>query len=632
MKLEDLKSAYTTLKTDFDNASRYLTANSLPSTSKFQKLAKQLKALQSIISQNKTISQSQFPPSITPDYIYGTSQSNRNYSFIKVLSYFDDKLEALQSKAKQLYLKNKDEYNSKVALMEQEFRFNLFLKERYKEAFHSEWTPSPRFTVEHKLIDLDSKINYTPKMYLKLDFNASFNIDEKVFFSYKLNDNKKISVYIPSDCGTIDHSEIITLSADKLTSMDKIEFTFYLYKEAIDDNTIQLGKFVLPVYLNLPRNAVYSENVFKTISNEPKALRRKLTICYKLSDEHTKVFTLKEVVKSIDKVYKPFKGELPYYETPDTARHAPHIQTQMNIRFPKPIDILNTKIERLTEQEEEDYCGFDPIQTDEHGQLSTLSTPVYLPTYTPYVKLPEYGQMPTIRDSYVNEGMMMSINTSEMRRPMPNKAKKGNPMDILNTNPNDLAKITEEDIDKVPDSAIEDDLVNLMREVNGEPVKPVEQVEQPQIPVHNEKSEIKEAPNGYDESKLKKEDIDDLDNKELNNVLSLLKEGKERLKEYILKLENDGTNATSKEKVNELKLKLKAFNQGFKRFDMNVKGGKVSKEEYTKKVEDKVLYFKWLSYYFNKNNMKEKEDLVLLKLKTVFDELAKIQQGKIFEI
>ena len=632
MKLEDLKSAYTTLKTDFDNASRYLTANSLPSTSKFQKLAKQLKALQSIISQNKTISQSQFPPSITPDYIYGTSQSNRNYSFIKVLSYFDDKLEALQSKAKQLYLKNKDEYNSKVALMEQEFRFNLFLKERYKEAFHSEWTPSPRFTVEHKLIDLDSKINYTPKMYLKLDFNASFNIDEKVFFSYKLNDNKKISVYIPSDCGTIDHSEIITLSADKLTSMDKIEFTFYLYKEAIDDNTIQLGKFVLPVYLNLPRNAVYSENVFKTISNEPKALRRKLTICYKLSDEHTKVFTLKEVVKSIDKVYKPFKGELPYYETPDIAKHAPHIQTQMNIRFPKPIDILNTKIERLTEEEEEDYCGFDPIQTDEHGQLSTLSTPVYLPTYTPYVKLPEYGQMPTIRDSYVNEGMIMSINTSEMRRPMPNKAKKGNPMDILNTNPNDLAKITEEDIDKVPDSAIEDDLVNLMREVNGEPVKPVEQVEQPQIPVHNEKSEIKEAPNGYDESKLKKEDIDDLDNKELNNVLSLLKEGKERLKEYILKLENDGTNATSKEKVNELKLKLKAFNQGFKRFDMNVKGGKVSKEEYTKKVEDKVLYFKWLSYYFNKNNMKEKEDLVLLKLKTVFDELAKIQQGKIFEI
>ena len=219
-----------------------------------------------------------------------------------------------------------------------------------------------------------------------------------------------------------------------------------------------------------------------------------------------------------------------------------------------------------------------------------------------------------------------------MRRPMPNKAKKGNPMDILNTNPNDLAKITEEDIDKVPDSAIEDDLANLMREVNGEPVKPVEPVEQPQIPVHNEKSEIKEAPNGYDESKLKKEDIDDLDNKELNNVLSLLKEGKERLKEYILKLENDGTNATSKEKVNELKLKLKAFNQGFKRFDMNVKGGKVSKEEYTKKVEDKVLYFKWLSYYFNKNNMKEKEDLVLLKLKMVFDELAKIQQGKIFEI
>ena len=628
MKLENLKSAYTTLKTDFDNASRYLTSNSLPSTSKFQKLEKQLKALQSIISQNKTISESQFPPSITPDYIYGTSQSNRNYSFIKVLSYFDDKLEALQSKAKQLYLKDKAEYNNKVALMEQEFRFNLFLKERYKEAFHNEWTPSPRFTVEHKLIDLDSKINYTPKMYLKLDFNASFNVDEKVFFSYKLNDNKKISVYIPSDCGSIDHSEIITLSADKITSMDKIEFIFYLYKEAIDDNTIQLGKFVLPVYLNLPRNAVYSENVFRTLSNEPKALRRKLTICYKLSDEHTKVFTLKEVVKSIDKVYKPFKGELPYYETPDTAKHAPHIQTQMNMRFPKPIDILNTKIERLTEQEEEDYCGFDPIQTDEHGQLSTSSTPVYLPTYTPYVKLPEYGQMmPSMRDTYVNEGVMMSVNTGEMRRPMPNQLNKGNPMDILNTNPNDLAKITEEDIDKVPDSAIEEDLANLMREVNGEEVKPVEQ---PQVPVHNEESEVKDVPNGYDESKLKKEDIDDLDNKELNNVLSLLKEGKGRLKEYIEKLLNNDT--TSTEKVNELKLKLKPFNQGVMRFEKDVPKGKISKEEYTKRVENKVLYFKWLSYYFNKNHMKEKEDLALVKLKVVSEEWAKIQQGKIFEL
>jgi hypothetical protein len=92
---------------------------------------------------------------------------------------------------------------------------------------------------------------------------------------------------------------------------------------------------------------------------------------------------------------------------------------------------------------------------------------------------------------------------------------------------------------------------------------------------------------------------------------------------------NDNTNATSKEKVNELKLKLKPFNQGVMKFKTNVK---VSKEEYTKRVEDKVLYFKWLSYYFNKNNMKEKEDLALLKLKTVSDELAKIQQGKIFEL
>ena len=626
MKLEDLKSAFTTLKDEFDKASRYLATNSLPSTSKFQKLEKQLKALQSIISQNKTISESQFPTAITPEYIYGTSQSNRNYSFIKVLSYFDDKLEEIQSKAKQLYLKDKDEYNTKVALMEQEFRFHLFLKERYKEAFHTEWTPSPRFTVENKLIDLDSRINYTPKMYLKLDFNASFNACEKVFFSYKLNDNKKISVYIPSDCGTIDHSEIITLSADKITSMDKIEFSFYLYKEAIDDNTIQLGKFVLPVYLNLPRNAVYSENVFKTISNEPKALRRKLTICYKLSDEHTKVFTLKEVVKSIDKVYKPFKGELLYYETPETAKHAPDIQNQMNIRFPNPIDILNTKIERLTEEEEEDYCGFDPIITDEHGQMSTSSTPVYLPTYTPYVKLPEFGHMSSFREAYVPGGIMMSMNQSEIHRQtsMPLQSNRGNYLfDTLNVNPNDVAKITDEEIDKIPDSAVEEEFKELERELRGEKVQ---KVEQPQIPVQHEqtmKNAIKEAPEGYDESKIKKEDVDDLDNNGLNDVLSLLTEGKTRLTEQRTKIMND-PGAFSNEQIEAVKSKLSAFNKAFTQLNNKIKLNKITKEDYKKRVEDKVIYLKWLSYYFSVKNMKDKEALALNKLKIVSDELTKV--------
>ena len=103
--------------------------------------------------------------------------------------------------------------------------------------------------------------------------------------------------------------------------MDKIEFTFYLYKDTIDDNTTQLGKFVLPVYLNLPCNVVYSENMFKSLNNEPKTLKRKLTVCYKLSDENTKVFMLKEVVKSIDKVYKPFKGKVPYYKTLDSKNN-----------------------------------------------------------------------------------------------------------------------------------------------------------------------------------------------------------------------------------------------------------------------------------------------------------------------
>ena len=46
--------------------------------------------------------------------------------------------------------------------------------------------------------------------------------------------------------------------------------------------------------------------------------------------------------------------------------------------------------------------------------------------------------------------------------------------------------------------------------------------------------QIPEAPEGYDESKIKKEDIDDLDNKDLNNVLLLLKEGKNNRFCYII--------------------------------------------------------------------------------------------------
>ena len=279
------------LLNEYKNAEDYFNKNKLKEQEikAFNKCV-EIKNIKDKIESNSSYDLNNIPKPVTPEFIYGYSKEERNIKFKKVLNkYLNDKRileQKLKCYRKYAITKNIiEEYNKDKTKLK---KLDNAIKE-LENNFKNEWVPSPKYSIETKLCQVE-KISYENCYYeIKFKFKKEDYIQENINLKISFIINEKKTLYKEVKL-TVDnnYSEEWTciLNSNEWKNIDNNSENFILimetdnifennYKSSIkfDIRKIKTGKKICLKLSLLTKNNNKSVINFKAIPVIPEGIK-----------------------------------------------------------------------------------------------------------------------------------------------------------------------------------------------------------------------------------------------------------------------------------------------------------------------------------------------------------------------
>ena len=241
-KIKILKSKAFDLKNEYLLAKRYFQENNFQIIQKDEcdKILNKLDRIIKNLENNRKIDENDFPDSISPQFIFGTTIKERNEKFMKILHYLQAKKleyeEKLMNYKNNLWLLPKT--TQKIELKELKILLeNLndskiyyeFMLKKYMEAIKNSWVPCPNYIESEKIENIEKLNSKLDLLDLKISIFNLQGISKNFFGSILINLNTKnsnIEYEIPIEKGNVSYEKIYRL---KKTKKIKILEKFFLF-------------------------------------------------------------------------------------------------------------------------------------------------------------------------------------------------------------------------------------------------------------------------------------------------------------------------------------------------------------------------------------------------------------------
>ena len=384
-KIKILKSKALDLKNEYLLAKRYFQENNFQIIQKeeCEKILNKLDRIIKNLENNRNVDENDFPDSISPQFIFGTTIKERNEKFMKILHYLQAK--KLEYEEKLMNYKNnlrllpkttqKIELKKLKILLENLNNSKIyyeFMLKKYMEAIKNSWVPCPNYIETEKIENIEKLNSKLDLLDLKISIFNLQGISKNFFGSILINLNTKnsnIEYEIPIENRNISYEKIYRLKKNEKNKIFRQIFFIYL-KENGKKSCFSCfnSKDKIIGYLEISLNDFKFHNTISGTFNFVDPNNKKnilqfscevnLQIYKALNQQEFETITKKEI--EILQIYQPFKGEpikdyekiksnsQPILKKPDLPKNLNEIDSNFDLELNEDIkrSVQNIKIKK----------------------------------------------------------------------------------------------------------------------------------------------------------------------------------------------------------------------------------------------------------------------------------------------